>query len=57
MNNKLIKITDLGTPEKAGQVVMPRLDFRDSDPIPLAKILVSEYGAGGFIIFGGISGP
>ncbi len=53
MNNKRVKISDLGTPEKVGQVVMPRLDFRDSDPIPLAKILVSEYGAGGFIIFGG----
>ena len=53
MNNKQVKISDLGTPEKVGQVVMPRLDFREADPLPLAKILVSEYGAGGFIIFGG----
>ncbi|MGH7850465.1 MAG: glycoside hydrolase family 3 protein [Thermodesulfobacteriota bacterium] len=56
MNNKQVKITDLGTPEKVGQAVMPRLDFRDSDPIPLAKILVSEYGVGGFIVFGGDKG-
>ena len=42
MNNKQVKISDLGTPEKVGQVVMPRLDFREADPLPLAKILVSE---------------
>ncbi len=53
MNDKHIKISDLGTPEKAGQVVMPRLDFRGPDPVPLAKMLVSEYRAGGFIVFGG----
>ncbi len=53
MNDKHIKISDLGTTGKAGQVVMPRLDFRGPDPVPLAKMLVSEYGVGGFIIFGG----
>ncbi len=38
--------------DKVGQVVMPRLDFREPDPLPLARILVSEYGVGGFIVFG-----
>lgn len=53
MNNIQVKITDLGMTDKVGQVIMPRLDFREPDPIPLAKILVSEYGVGGFIVFGG----
>lgn len=53
MKIRQVKISDLGTPEKVGQAVMPRLDFREPDPVPLAKILVSEYGVGGFIVFGG----
>ena len=48
-----VNIAGLGTIDRVGQVVMPRLDFRFSDPIPLAKRLVSEYKVGGFIIFGG----
>jgi beta-N-acetylhexosaminidase len=46
-------MSGLGTREKAGQVIMPRLDFRGPDPLPLARRLVSEYGVGGFIVFGG----
>jgi beta-glucosidase-like glycosyl hydrolase len=53
MKIRQVKISDLGTPDKVGQVVIPRLDFREPDPIPLAKLLVSEYGVGGFIVFGG----
>ncbi|MEW6145693.1 MAG: glycoside hydrolase family 3 N-terminal domain-containing protein [Thermodesulfobacteriota bacterium] len=53
MNIKQANISDLGTREKIGQVVMPRLDFREPDPLPLVKRLISEYGAGGFIVFGG----
>ena len=48
-----INVSGLGTREKAGQVIMPRLDFRGPDPLPLARRLVSEYGVGGFIVFGG----
>ncbi len=32
---------------------MPRLDFRNSDPLPLAKELVEKFHVGGFIVFGG----
>lgn len=32
---------------------MPRLDFRDSDPLPQAKELVQRFHVGGFIVFGG----
>lgn len=53
MNIKHVNTSDLGTLEKAGQVVMPRLDFREPDPLTLAKKLVSDYKVGGFIIFGG----
>jgi beta-N-acetylhexosaminidase len=53
MKIKKVKKSDLGMREKVGQVVMPRLDFRETDPLPLAKRLVSEYGVGGFIVFGG----
>lgn len=53
MDSKRISVSALGTREKAGQVVMPRLDFRGPDPLPLARRLVSEYGVGGFIVFGG----
>jgi beta-glucosidase-like glycosyl hydrolase len=53
MKIKKVNISDLFMREKVGQFVMPRLDFRENDPIPLAKKLVSEYGVGGFIVFGG----
>lgn len=53
MEEKRISVPALGTREKAGQVVMPRLDFRGPDPLPPARRLVSEYGVGGFIVFGG----
>ena len=53
MEGKRINVSGLGTREKAGQVIMPRLDFRGPDPLPLARRLVSEYGVGGFIVFGG----
>ena len=53
MEGNRINVPGLGTREKAGQVIMPRLDFRGPDPLPLARRLVSEYGAGGFIVFGG----
>jgi beta-N-acetylhexosaminidase len=50
---KLINAAALGIREKTGQVVMPRLDLRESDALALAMHLVSEFKAGGFIIFGG----
>lgn len=53
MEGNRINVSGLGTREKAGQVIMPRLDFRGPDPLPLARRLVSEYGVGGFIVFGG----
>jgi len=53
MEQNRINVSGLGTREKAGQVIMPRLDFRGSDPLPLARRLVSEHGIGGFIVFGG----
>lgn len=48
-----IDISQLGLLQKAGQVVMPRLDFREPDSLNLAKKLVREFQVGGFIIFGG----
>jgi hypothetical protein len=51
MNNKRVKISDLGTPEKSGSVVMPG-SISGSDPIPLASTR-ERIRAGGFIIFGG----
>lgn len=39
--------------QSAGQVVMPRLDFRTSGSLDLARRLVGEFQVGGFIIFGG----
>jgi len=38
---------------KLGQLVMPRLDFRDGDPMPRARGLVSRFNVGGFLLFGG----
>lgn len=51
MNNFNLK--ELSTSEIIGQIVMPRLDFRDSDPFPHAKELVQKFQVGGFIVFGG----
>ncbi|HVY55267.1 MAG TPA: beta-N-acetylhexosaminidase, partial [Thermodesulfobacteriota bacterium] len=53
MERKQTSMSQLGIREKAGQIIMPRLDFRGPDPLPLAGRLVSEYGVGGFIVFGG----
>ena len=53
MNIKHVNTTDLGTLEKVGQVVMPRLDFREPDPLHTREDLVSDFKVGGFIIFGG----
>lgn len=42
------------SPEKTlGQMIMPRLDFREGNPVPLARRLLAEPGVGGFIVFGG----
>lgn len=38
---------------KIAQLVMPRIDFKDSGSLPLARKLVKETHVGGFIIFGG----
>src|SRR3972149_987450 len=51
MNNQ--DLAKLSTSEIIGQIVMPRLDFRDSDPLPHAKELVQKFQVGGFIVFGG----
>ncbi len=50
--NKL-ELGELTIFEKIGQIVMPRLDFRDSDPLPHAKELVNKFQVGGFIVFSG----
>ncbi|MGH7801426.1 MAG: glycoside hydrolase family 3 protein [Thermodesulfobacteriota bacterium] len=50
--NKL-ELGELTVSEKIGQIVMPRLDFRDSDPLPHAKELVNKFQVGGFIVFSG----
>lgn len=39
--------------QKVGQVIMPRLDFRASGSLELARKLVEEFQVGGFIVFGG----
>src|SRR3989304_5057904 len=49
---KNLNLPKLSTSEKIGQIVMPRLDFRDSDPFPHAKELVQKFQVGGFIVFG-----
>lgn len=51
MNNFNLK--ELTISQKIGQIVMPRLDFRDSNPLPHAKELVENFHIGGFIVFGG----
>jgi len=48
-----IDLEELSLPQKIGQLVMPRLDFRGSDPLPNARELVQEFHVGGFIVFGG----
>src|SRR3989304_8597009 len=51
MNNQ--DLAKRSTSEKIGQIVMPRLDFIGSDPLPHAKELVQKFQVGGFIVFGG----
>ncbi|MEQ9620003.1 MAG: glycoside hydrolase family 3 protein [Deltaproteobacteria bacterium] len=48
-----IDISRLSVLQKIGQVIMPRLDFREPDSLNLAKRLVREFQVGGFIVFGG----
>ena len=48
-----LDLDSLSLSQKVGQVVMPRIDFRDSGSLVLAKKLVEEFQVGGFIIFGG----
>jgi len=43
----------LGLRQGIGQVIMPRLDFRTSGSLDLARRLVEEFQVGGFIIFSG----
>jgi beta-N-acetylhexosaminidase len=51
-----LNLRQLTLSEKIGQVIMPRLDFRDSDPLPQAEELVRRFRVGGFIVFGGERG-
>ncbi|HEX3037331.1 MAG TPA: glycoside hydrolase family 3 protein [Thermodesulfobacteriota bacterium] len=51
MNNLSWK--ELTVSQKTGQIIMPRLDFRGSDPLPQARELVQRFHVGGFIVFGG----
>src|SRR3989337_4198266 len=51
MNNQ--DLAKLSTSEIIGQIVIPMLDLRDSDPLPHAKELVQKFQVGGFIVFGG----
>jgi len=60
MTNKLwldklsgVDSSSLNLRQRVGQVVMPRLDFRTSGSLDLARKLVGEFQVGGFIIFGG----
>jgi beta-glucosidase-like glycosyl hydrolase len=39
--------------EKIGQIVMPRLDFHESNSLSYAKELIQRFQVGGFIVFGG----
>ena len=51
MNN--LNWNELTISRKVGQMIMPRLDFRGSDPLPQARVLVQKFHVGGFIVFGG----
>lgn len=51
MNN--LDLKELTIYQKIGQLVMPRLDFRKSDPLPDAKELLERFHIGGFLVFGG----
>ncbi|HWP92382.1 MAG TPA: glycoside hydrolase family 3 protein [Thermodesulfobacteriota bacterium] len=48
-----VKPEELSITEKIGQIVMPRLDFRNEDALPYAEGLVKNFHIGGFIVFGG----
>ncbi|MCH8028991.1 MAG: hypothetical protein IH874_03555 [Candidatus Dadabacteria bacterium] len=50
---KDINMEGMGIERQAGQMLMPRLDFRPGDPLPLARELVRDCHVGGFIVFGG----
>jgi beta-N-acetylhexosaminidase len=46
-------IDKLSLIQKVGQILMPRLDFRQSDTLNYARELVGKYQIGSFIIMGG----
>lgn len=48
-----IGLKELTTPQKIGQIIMPRLNFSNPDVLPYAKEMVRKFHIGGFIIFGG----
>lgn len=48
-----IGLKELTTPQKIGQIIMPRLNFSNPDALPYAKEIVQKFHIGGFIIFGG----
>ncbi|NIP30537.1 MAG: hypothetical protein GTO02_11245 [Candidatus Dadabacteria bacterium] len=52
-NPNIFSIKDLSDVKKIGQVIMPRIDFNDSDSILESEKLVKDYGVCGFIIFNG----
>ncbi|HEY7534349.1 MAG TPA: hypothetical protein VH878_00175, partial [Thermodesulfobacteriota bacterium] len=48
-----LDLSELNIVEKIGQVVMPRLDFSESNVLPNAKELLQRFRVGGFIVFAG----
>lgn len=46
-------VKDLTNLQKIGQIIMPRIDFNDSNSISRAELLVKDYSVCGFIIFNG----
>ncbi len=53
---KAFNLMELNLEEKIGQIVMPRLDFRESNSLSYAKELIERFQVGGFIVFGGERG-
>lgn len=47
-----LDLKELTISQTIGQLVMPRLDFRDSYTLPRARELVGKFHVGGFIVFG-----
>ncbi len=46
-------LKELSDIQKIGQLIMPRIDFNNSDTVDRAEILVKDYSVCGFIIFNG----